>query len=234
MQGKSEKYIQQFDQFIKTIDKEIIKSINSKNNKLTKQISGIHRRLWENYKEINGTSAGLYGISEYIVFSTFKIFIEKLNKPQKFISRKINKDLRYFELKKNNKGLIIYRAASLKHFPIHLKLNRAPDIAILKKEGGKFKFVTVIEIKNYLDKGNINSAIDILSQIREAVKDSYTKYVIFSFGRISVKNGETQKRLMGFQENENNFLITNEAGNEKFKVIDLSKFLNIIKNKIVL
>lgn len=245
----TEKLIQQFNQFVKIIDKKVIEFINLKDNELTKHISSIQWRLWKNYKEINGISAGFHGISEYIVFSTFKRFIEDLNEPQRFRVQPINRDLRFFELTKNNKVLRIYRAASLKHFPISLKPNRAPDIGILKKEGNNFKLVAVIEIKNYLDKGSTNSAIDILSQIQQAIKDDYTKYAIFSFGRISVKDEETRERLKKFQENKNSFLITNERGNEEigldfsilkenkkrqFKVIDLSEFFNVIKDEIVL
>lgn len=241
--------IQQFDQFIKTVDEEITKSINLKDNKLTKHISSIQWELWKNYKGINGTSAGFHGISEYIVFSTFKNFVEDLNKPQKFKSKIINRDLCFFELEKNNKFLRVYRASSLKHFPIDSKLNRAPDIAILKKESNAFKPVVIIEIKNYLDKGNINSAIKILSQIQEEFKGDYTKYALFSFGRISVGNEKTIDSLKEFQENKNRFLITNEEGNEevkldslmprdnkkvKFKVIDLSEFFSIIKDEVTL
>ncbi len=245
----TEKIIQQFNQFIKTVDDKITEFINLKDNKLTKHISSIQWELWKNYKGINGTSAGFHGISEYIVFSTFKNFIEDLNKPQKFKSKIINNDLRFFELEKNNKILRIYHDSSLKHFPIHSKLNRAPDIAILKKESNAFKPVTVIEIKNYLDKGSINSAIEILSQIQEEFKDDHTKYALFSFGRISVGDEKTIDSLKKFQGNKNSFIITNEEGNEEvkldflmprnnkkmeFKVIDLSEFISIIKDEVIL
>ncbi len=132
-----EKIIYQFDQFLKTIEDEI----NLKDNELTKQISDIHNGLWNNYKGKNGTSAGFYGIDEYIVFSTFKKFIENLNEPQKFKIQSIDgtKDLRFFKLESNNKCLSIYRASSLKHFPPEAKSQlfknnskfRAPDIVIL-------------------------------------------------------------------------------------------------------
>lgn len=245
----TEKIIQQFNQFIKTVDDKILKVINLKDYKLTKHISSIQWELWKNYKEINGTSAGFHGISEYIVFSTFKNFIEHLNKPQKFKSQIINRDLRFFELEKNNKILRIYRASSLKHSSVPSKLNRAPDIAILKKESGAFKPVAIIEIKNYLDKRSINSAIEILSQIQEEFKDDHTKYVLFSFGRISVRDEKTIDSLKKFQENENSFLITNEEGDEEvklvflmpknnkemeFKVVDLSDFFSIIKEEVIL
>jgi len=244
----TEKFIQQFDQFIKIINNKIIEFINLQDNKLTKHISSIQWELWKNYKEINGTSAGFHGISEYIVFSTFKNFIENLNKPKKFKSQIINRDLRFFELEKNNKVLRIYRASSLRHCPIRPKLNRAPDVAILKKEGDDFKSVAVIEVKNYLDKVSTRSAIDILSQIQDAFKDDCAKYALFSFGRVSVGDKEIIESLKKFPKNKNNFLITNEEGNEEvkldflmaknkkteFEVIDLSKFLSIIKDEVIL
>ena len=64
-----------------------------------------------------------------------------------------------------------------------------------------------------------------------------------------MRDEETQKRLKEFQEKKNNFLVTNERGNEELgldflmpkenkkrwlKVIDLSKFFNIIKDEIML
>jgi len=242
----AEGVIQQFDLFIERIDKQIIKFIKDKDNKLTKHISEIQWRLWKRYKEINGTSAGFHGISEYIVFSTFKKFIEELNK-QEFQAQPINRDLRYFELTRNNNILRIYRSASLRRYPVHLELNRAPDIAILKEEEDNFNFVAVIEIKNYLDKGSTNSALDILSQVQEAVNDDRTKYAIISFGRVSVRHEETQEKLGEFQNKENNFLITNEGGNEELGldflrprenkwegVVDLSEFLNTMKDKVML
>lgn len=228
----TEKIIQQFIQFIKTVDDEIIEFINLKNNELTKNISGIQWDLWKNYKKINGTSAGFHGISEYIVFSTFKNFIEDLNKPQKF-EPKVNRDLCSFKLEKNNKVLMIYRASSLKH--IGFKSNRAPDITIVRKEGDVLKPVAVIEIKNYLDKGSTNSAIEILSQVQERIEDEHTKYALFSFGKISVDDEKIKENLKKFTENKNNFLITNEEQkNMEFKVIDLSEFFNIIKDEVIL
>jgi len=247
----AEKIVRQFNQFIEIIDKETMRFINLKDSKLTKHISIIQWELWKNYKKINGTSAGFHGISEYIVFSTFKKFIENLNKPQKFKPKKINRDLCFFELEKTNKIIRVYRASSLKHFPTHSELNRAPDIAILKKERNNFRPIAIIEIKNYLDKGSLSSAIKILSEIQtqEEFKDEHTKYALFSFGKISVRDRKTLDSLKKFQEKKNNFLITNEEGIEEikldflmpknnkkmeFKVVDLSEFLSIIKNDLTL
>ena len=63
--------------------------INLVDNELTENITKIHDSLWNNYKDLNGTSAGFHGFSEYIVFSTFKNFIESLNAPKKFKPEKI-------------------------------------------------------------------------------------------------------------------------------------------------
>lgn len=239
----AEKIIQQFNKFIETVDNEIREQlIKPKDNKLTNNISNIHSSLWKNYKVFNGTSAGFHGISEYIVFSTFKNFIENLNKSQKFNFQKINEDLRYFKIERNNKFLGIYRASSLRHFPDDAKTQlfmtksklRAPDIAILKKEGNDFNLIAVIEIKNYLDRWSTDYGLDMLSQIREAVKNNYTKYALFSFGSIAVRNAKTIEQLNEFQNKENNFLITLKRGNEEFDVIDLSEFLNIIKDELIL
>lgn len=232
----TKKNIEQFNQFIESIDDKITEYITLNDNKLTGHISDIQWKLWENYKQIGGTSAGFHGISEYIVFAAFKKFIEILNKPQKFECKKINKDLRFFEVVKDNKRLRIYHSSSLKHFPVNTKLNRAPDIVILKKEQDNFELITVIEIKNGLDKGSINSAINILSQIRTHFKDDPTKYAIFSFGRISTNDTKTIEKLNRFQEIKNNFLITNEKSNKEcgFKVMDLSNFFEIIKDELML
>lgn len=256
-ESMGESITEKFNQFIKAVDDKIIEFINS-NKSLTKHISSIQLELWKNYKEINGTSHGFHGISEYIVFSTFKKFIELQNSQERFEPININRDLRFFELKNNNKVLKIYRASSLKHFPPKARKQlfkggakfRAPDIAILKQlkqEDDKFKLLAIIEIKNYLDKGSANSAIDMLLQIQEGCKDSHTKYALFSFGKISVK--DEKRRLKTFLENNNNFLITNEEGNEEansdfliprnkksieLKVIDLAEFLTLIKEELTL
>lgn len=237
----AEKFVRQFNKFIESIND----AINLKDsNRLIENISKIHEDLWWNYKKINGTSAGFYGIDEYIVFAAFKKFIKSLNNNQEFKDEKINKDLHFFKLEKNNKVLSIYRSSSLRHFPKEAKnqlfkneCNHAPDIAILKEQNNNFKLVAVVEIKNYLDKPAMDSAISTLSQIREAVRDDSTRYVLFSFGSISVKNEKTIESLKKFQENENNFFITNEGSKNKkseLKVRNLSEFFNNIKNEIVL
>lgn len=239
----TEKIIQQSNKFTETVDDEIREElIKPEDNELTNNISSIHSSLWKNYKVFNGISAGFHGISEYIVFSTFKSFIENLNKPQKFNCQKINEDLRYFEMERNNKFLGIYRASSLGHFPDDAKTQlfmaksklRAPDIAILKKEANNFNLIAIIEIKNYLDRWCTDSGLGMLSQIREAVKNNYTKYALFSFGSIAVRNAKTIEELNKFQNKENNFLITLKRRNEEFDVIDLSEFLNIIKDELIL
>lgn len=135
--------IQQFNQFIESIDRNIIESINSNDNKLTSNISSIQIDLLNYYKNIAGTAAGFYGISEYIVFSTFKNAIENFNKPLKFEIRPRG-DLCFFELKNHDKILTILHSSSLKHlnesnlFYDDFKF-RAPDITILKKENGTYK-----------------------------------------------------------------------------------------------
>lgn len=252
---EKEKIITQFEQFTESIDERILEFINSNDNKLTKHISSIHRGLWKNYKKINGTSAGFYGISEYIVFSAFKKFIEKENEPQKFSPKEINNNLCRFELENKNKSksLTIYRSSSLTHLHPKAKeklfkksfLNkvkdksdkfRAPDVAVLKQEGDNFKLVAVIETKNYLDKGSTDSGIEILKQIQKTVKNDNTKYALFSFNKISVRHGKTIEGLKRFQENKNNFLITNDKDNKKeeFEVVDLLDFFKKIKDEIKL
>jgi hypothetical protein len=232
--------ILQFNEFVKAMDTKIKESIGSKD--LTEHISQIYWDLLNNYKEINGTSAGIHGFSEYIVFSAFKNYIEIQNTPQEF------KYLRQFELEKNDKKLIIYRSSSLSHLPNDARTQlfsgdsklRAPDIAILKKENGNYKLIAVIENKNYLDKGSTDSAIEILSQIRSRTKDNHTKYAIFSPNGIFVGGGtETRKKLKDFVDIENNFLIINESvmkGRKKseFNGIDLSQFFDLIREEIEL
>jgi len=233
----TKKIFEQFNQFIKTIDERILEFINIKDQKLTEHISGIHKGLWKNYKEINGISTGFHGISEYIVFSTFKNFIQNLNNPQKFIPKMINKDLRYFELEKNDKILKISRASKLEH--IGLKSKRAPDISIVLKENKLLKPIAIIEVKNYFDKGSAKSAIEILNQVREEINYNNSKYAIFSFSKISVRDKEVRDKLKRFSENNNNSVITNETefNNEKnieFNIIDLSDFFTIIENEVKL
>ena len=93
----------------------------------------------------------------------------------------------------------------------------------------------MIEVKNYLDQGSVNSAVDILSQIKESANDNKTKYAIFSFNRIFVGNKATKEKLRVFQNIRNNFIITNETGNKDgFKIIDLSELFNIIKKDVII
>ena len=242
----TKRYIQQFNQFIKSIDNEINETIELKDNKLTEHLSVIHDNLWYHYKDLTGTSAGFYGIDEYIVFSAFKYFIEDLNDRKKFVCEKINPCLYSFKLEYNNKKLTIYRSSSLNHLPLGarnqlfrdgLKL-RAPDIAILKEEDGFYTTIAAIEIKNYLDKVATNSAIGMLSQIQKVKKplnEDHTKYAIFSFGGIFVK-GETAANVGAFLTNKNNFLIINNKKNTKniFETIDLSQFFACIQKEMKL
>jgi hypothetical protein len=107
----------QFNQFTKAIDDRILDYINLNDNELTRHIYGMQEELWNSYRETSGTSAGFHGISEYIVFSACKNYIENLNKPEKFKSLPINDALRSFELEKNDNILSIYHSSSLKHFP---------------------------------------------------------------------------------------------------------------------
>jgi hypothetical protein len=140
--------------------------------------------------------------------------------------------LRSYELKRNKKKLTIFHSSSLSHLPNDAKRQlftngsklRAPDIAILKEEDSKFKLIAVIEIKNYLDKSSTNSAIKILSQIREINKDNNTKYAIFSSNGISIRSETSLKNILF---DKNTFLIINreKMQNHKkieFNVIDLS------------
>jgi len=229
-----ERVTYQFNRFIESIDATTEFLIRLNDNRLTDHISIINYELWKLYKEINGTSAGTYGISEYIVFSTFKNYIEKLNKPLKFYPKRINKDLYFFELKKKEKVLNLTRSSKLDH--IGLKSTRRPDIALVKEEGGILQIIAIIEIKNYLDKRSANSALNILSEIEKDLNDTKTKYVIFSFNKISV---EDKEELKMFSEKENCFLITYEKNNNKeikdrINLVDLSELFDSIKDSLIL
>lgn len=128
---------------------------------------------------------------------------------------------------------MIYLSSSLNHLPVearNLLFNdgsklRAPDIVILKEDSGVYTIVAVIEIKNYLDKIATNSAIGLLSQIRAGKrpsKEDYSKYAIFSFNGIFVKE-ETATRVKDFSNFKDNYLIITERGSKKtFDVVDLS------------
>lgn len=229
----TEKIIASLIDFTKSIDKKTREFINLGDNELTENITKIHDSLWNNYKDLNGTSAGFHGFSEYIIFSTFKNFIESLNVPQKFKPEEINRDLRFFELKMRNKLLRIYRSASLKHYPIELESKRAPDIAILKKEKDNFNLIAVIEIKNYLDKDSLESGIKILSEIKEASNDRNIKYALFSFSRVHVRNNQALEKLHKYLEKENCYLIIQKL-DEKFKTIDLFEFFKVISCELTL
>lgn len=231
------KIVRAFNEFIKTTDDEISTLVTSGSTRLTSDILDIHSPLWYNYKAIGGTSAGFYGIDEYILFSAFKCFAESLNAPQKFECRILNRDRRSFELKRDAKSLEIYHAASLKLLPVEaqksLFINKkkypAPDLAILKKEGEIFRLVAVIEMKNFLDKGGLEGGLKMLSEIREITIDDNTKYALFSFGPVSVHNDEILNKLKNYQNQKNNYLITNEKKNSNIRAIDLSEFFEIIK-----
>ena len=237
----SDKIVHQFKRFIKDVDDEILSGITEPRNRpLTDCLSNISHRLWMSYKDINGTSAGFYGIDEYIVFSSFKSFIEYHNKPLKFQPRILNKDLRFFELNKRNRSLHIYRSAKLSHLPKDSKAQllkekakyRTPDIVILKTEEGHFKLIAVIEVKNYLDKGNTESGIEILLQVNDTVKDPDTKYALYSFSRIAVRDAKTLEKLIKFQKEKNNYLITKKDGIKGLEIIDLSDFFDVLKDDI--
>ena len=230
-------YIQKFDEFIKSIDNEILKHLTSKDKKLTEHISSIRENLWRYYKKIIGTSAGFYGIDEYIVFSTFKKFIEALN-GQEFRHPNLTNDLNFFELEKNKKVLSIYAASKLENTPLNPTSKRAPDIAILKKENGVVTPIAVIEIKNYPEGKQVISAIEMLSQIHANLKDDHTKYVLFSFGKLPVSKGKTKNESMergidSYLKNVNNLLITDEGEKSKWtsKVKDLGEFLKSIREE---
>ena len=242
-----ENYIQKFNEFSESINDKIIECINLNDNRLTEHLLHIHQKLWNNYKNLTGTSAGFSGIDEHIVFLAFKYFIENLNDPQKFECKKLrsSRDLCSFEMENNNKNLIMYRSSKLSHFPDEarnllfkdgIKL-RAPDIAILKKEDDIYTMIAAIEIKNYLDKSATNSAIGMLSQIRDASNGNHTKYALFSFDGIYVGD-ETAKNLKDFQNYKNNYLIVTEGRSKKrknmFDVTDLSQFFDSIKKDLEL
>ncbi|RQW78995.1 MAG: hypothetical protein EHM14_10200 [Methanothrix sp.] len=246
----AEKYIQKFNEFNQSINDKIIEFINLNDNGLTENLLHIHQDLWNNYKNLTGTSAGFHGIDEHIVFLAFKYFIENLNYPQKFESKVLTRDLRSFEMEKNNKKLTIYRSSRLSHFPDDARIQifkdgiklRAPDIAILKKDGDIYTMIAAIEIKNFLDKSATNSAIGMLSQIRDASEGNHTKYALFSFDGIYVGN-DTLESLKKFRydENRNNYLIITEGRSEGSKdkknmldVVDLSQFFDGIKKDIEL
>jgi hypothetical protein len=248
----AERYIQQFDEFDVSLEDKIIEYVNLNDNGLTKNLLLIHQNLWNNYKILTGTSAGFHGIDEHIVFLAVKYFVEKLNYPQKFESIKLepSSDLRSFEIGNDNKKLIIYRSLRLSHFPAEAKRQlfkediklRAPDIAILKKEGNIYTMVAAIEIKNYLDKNATNSAIGMLTQIRNASNGNHTntKYALFSFDGIYVGD-EIAKNLEEFLNDKNSCIIVTEGKTTErirkynmFKVIDLSQFFDIIKKDIEL
>lgn len=240
----TKKFIQDFKQFINTIDNLILDFIRLNDNSLTKNISSLQWQLWKYYKVINGNSAGFHGISEYIVFSAFKNFIEENNKPHKFEARKNTKDNCIFKLENKSNSIIISRG-SRKHIGFESK--RSPDITILRKEKENIQTVTVIEIKNILDKQNVKSAINILSDIQNELNEQHIKYSIFSFSSLSLRDKETLNILKLFADTKNNFMITNEEGNEElglrflkpqynknkdFNIIDLSQFFKLIKDDI--
>ena len=195
----AEKYVQQFDEFDVSLKDKIIEYVNLNDNRLTEYLSRIHQDLWNNYKILTGTSAGFHGIDEHIVFLAVKYFIEKQNDPQKFKIKKVESSnyLCSFEIGNDNKKLLIYRSSRLSHFPAEARKQlfikdiklRAPDIAILKKVGDSYTMVAAIEIKNYLDKSATNSAIGMLTQIRNASNgnNTNTKYALFSFDGIYVR-----------------------------------------------
>lgn len=239
----SEKIVHQFKIFIEAIDGEILVGITEpKNLALTDYLLNISHRLWMSYKDINGISAGFHGVDEYIVFSSFRSFIEYHNKPLKFQPRILNRDLRYFELNKPNRFLHIYRSANLTHLPKDSKAHllrekakyRAPDIVILKKTEGHFKVVAIVEVKNYLDKSSAEFGIEILTQSKESIRDPDTKYVLFSFGRITVRDQKTIEKLLKFQKEKNNYLITKKNGVQGLKIIDLSEFFDVLKDNITI
>jgi hypothetical protein len=248
----AEKYIQQFDEFDVSLKDKIIKYVNLNDERLTEHLSRIHYDLWNNYRILTGTSAGFHGIDEHIVFLAIKCFIEKQNDLQKFKIKKVESRtyLCSVEIGNNNKKLLIYRSSRLSHFPAEareqlfikdIKL-RAPDIAILKKDGDTYTMIAAIEIKNYLDKSATNSAIGMLTQIRNASQgnNTNTKYALFSFDGIYVGD-KIAKNLEEFLNDENSCIIVTKGNtrksNEKynmFKVVDLSQFFDMIKKDIEL
>ena len=268
---ENEAIINQFNQFTKSIDYRIAKFIKSKDKQLTMNIAILHVEFWGKLKEINGTSAGFSGLSEYIVFSVFKKYIEDLN-GKKFESKPIDKnrkktDLHCFGFKKNKKTLEIYRSSNLKHYPNPInskseeahqypKQAPAPDIGIVKKEGQKTELIAVIEIKNVLDGTGLKSALDMIdrvSTIGSSLENNQTKYAIFSFGPISADLNKLKDKWAKFKKDgEKNSLITYNVsykdireyllGNNstlrnntpKHGSIDLSEFLNKIKDKLTL
>ncbi len=250
--------ITQFDNFINTIDKEIPNLFDVSDNRLTEHLSNIHYNLLENYKVKSGTSNGYHGISEYIVLSAFKHFIEAQNEGKELKCTEIDghKYSRCFRLDKKDKSIIIYHDLSLKNIPDGAKSQiftdatklRVPDIVILKKENNYYNIVAVIEIKNYLDKGKIISAIEMLNQIKVSQKNKTiqemapTRYALFAFSGISL-NDDTCEEVKKFLNDKNNFLMVNKdkinTEKRKYKEIeplvkDLSQFFKHIESEIKL
>jgi len=247
----AERYIQQFDEFDVSLKDKIIEYFNRDDQRLTEHLSSIHYDLWNNYRILTGTSAGFHGIDEHIVFLAVKYFVENLNYPRKFesIKLKLSNYLRSFEIGDDNKKLIIYRSLRLSHFPAEARKQlfnegiklRAPDIAILKKDGDTYTMIAAIEIKNYLDKSATNSAIGMLTQIRNASRgnNTNTKYALFSFDGIYVSDKIANNLKESLDENIC-IVVTKgktKGSNEKyikFGAIDLSQFFNIIKEDLKL
>jgi|GEM_PF-5319032 len=238
---------EQFELFFQKIDTEVEQLINPLPKKgLTNKISKIHGTLWAKEKLLKGNSTGLYGISEYIVFSVFRTFIKMQNKsifcPSKIESDK-DENLRKFVLEKNGKKIIIYNNCSTIHYPPELfnnGLKAVPDVAILRQDENGFHLVAVIEIKNYLDRAAAESGKKFLEKIKDGTNDESTKYALFSFNPIATKN---IVELKTFSSDDNNFLIAKRSEDDKpylqqrhedCGVKDLSVFLEEIKDRVIL
>ncbi len=236
---------QQLYVLFETIDTEIKNELSEiGQSTLTLSLSKIHSKLWESYKEVFGISTGFYGIDEYLIFSCIKCFIEKLNPPSKFQCKGLadSIDIRFFELEKENRSILLYHSSNLRHFPNKAKHQlffskkkfRAPDISILKRVNNEFELVAIVEIKNFLDKSSTENAIKLLTEIREDARCEGTKYVLFSFGKISVKDKKVLEDLRSYVALKNNYLIAMKRTNEEFKIVDLAELLFDIKGSVSL
>ena len=244
----SDKVIKAFNYFLKEIDSEVQAALRNERNNLTQELARIQWSLWKQYKNYNGTSAGFYGISEYIVFSSVRQFIEHLNQPKVFVRNKLSTDLFSFCIGNKNRSIEIFRSASTKYLITNSPFHRVPDIMIAEKIDGKYYLIAIIEIKNVLDKPSVLAGLKMITQIQNEFKYEDIKYALFSFLILLLKEENALKRLTNFSNRKNCFLITNTKGNkelnltflepkekvnEEIKNFDFRDFLKSIKSRII-
>ena len=245
----SNKVTKAFIYFLKEIDSEVQAALRNERNNLTQELARIQWSLWKQYKNFNGTSAGFYGISEYIVFSSVRLFIEQLNHPKIFARNKLSTDLFSFYIVNKNRSIEIFRSASTKYLMTNSSFNRVPDIMIAERKDGKYSLIAIIEIKNVLDKPSVIAGLKMITQIQNEFKYGDIKYALFSFLSLSLKEENTLKQLTNFSNRKNCFLITNTKGNkelnltflepkeevnEEIKNYDFRDFLKSIKSRVII